>query len=215
MPTVIRETTAQLMLAPSRITPATLRAGLLAQVRRLMLLCIASLLFSGGTSNVDAASLEDVQQRVRQVLGRRSVRSAQWGIEVMDSANDRVVFALDAEQLFKPASVIKVLTTAVALEKLGPDFRFRTGVYTDGTVGPTASSLETSSSSAEEIRIYWTRSGSWIRPSKGLRNDCGLWEFGESTATLSVTIVISNTQASATVGRLKTWKEVTPRPSVR
>ncbi len=136
MPTVIRETTLQLMLAPSRITPATLRAGLLSQVRRLILLSIASLLSSGGTSNVAAASLEDLQQRVRQVLGQRSVRSAQWGIEVVDSANDRVLFALDAEQLFKPASVVKVLTTAVALEKLGPGFRFRTGVYTDGTVQP-------------------------------------------------------------------------------
>lgn len=44
---------------------------------------------------------------------------------VLDSSGD-VVFSFNGEQSFVPASALKTVTTATALEKLGPDFRFRT-----------------------------------------------------------------------------------------
>jgi D-alanyl-D-alanine carboxypeptidase/D-alanyl-D-alanine-endopeptidase (penicillin-binding protein 4) len=81
-----------------------------------------------------AGTLETIQTRIAQFLKRPGIRSAQWGIEVVDPTTNKVVVSVNPEKTFLPASVLKVVTTATALEKLGPDFRFRTGVYTDGHI---------------------------------------------------------------------------------
>lgn len=79
-----------------------------------------------------ASSLETIQTRISQYLKRPGIRSTHWGMEVVDTDGDQVLVSLNPDKLFTPASVLKVLTTSAALEKLGPDFRFRTGVYTNG-----------------------------------------------------------------------------------
>ncbi|MBZ5495525.1 MAG: D-alanyl-D-alanine carboxypeptidase/D-alanyl-D-alanine-endopeptidase [Acidobacteriia bacterium] len=81
-------------------------------------------------------TLETIQTKIAQFLKRPGVRSAAWGIEIFDPATNNVVLSVNPDKTFQPASVLKVVTTAAALEKLGPDFRFRTGAYTDGTVLP-------------------------------------------------------------------------------
>ena len=74
------------------------------------------------------------RSKSRQYLKSRALRSAQWGIEVVDPTNNQVLLSINSEKTFTPASVVKVLTTATALEKLGPDFRYKTGVYTNGVL---------------------------------------------------------------------------------
>ncbi len=81
-----------------------------------------------------ASSLETIQTKVAQYLKRPGVRSADWGIDIVDPTTNRVLLAVNPDKTFKPASVLKVVTTSAALEKLGPDFRFHTGVYTNGAV---------------------------------------------------------------------------------
>jgi D-alanyl-D-alanine carboxypeptidase/D-alanyl-D-alanine-endopeptidase (penicillin-binding protein 4) len=44
------------------------------------------------------------------------------------------VLSLNADKSFNPASIMKLVTTYVALEKLGPAFRWKTEVYRDGEV---------------------------------------------------------------------------------
>jgi D-alanyl-D-alanine carboxypeptidase/D-alanyl-D-alanine-endopeptidase (penicillin-binding protein 4) len=80
--------------------------------------------------------LETIQTKIAQVLKRPGIRSADWGIEIYDPTTNKAVLSLNPDKTFQPASVLKVVTTATALEKLGPDFRFRTGVYTNGTILP-------------------------------------------------------------------------------
>ena len=79
-----------------------------------------------------ATSLETIQTRISQYLKRPGIRSTHWGMEIIDTADNQVLVSLNPDKPFTPASVLKVLTTSAALEKLGPDFRFRTGVYTNG-----------------------------------------------------------------------------------
>lgn len=81
-----------------------------------------------------ANSLEAIQNRIAKFLKRPGVRSAQWGIQILDPSTSSVLLEVNPDKPFLPASVLKVVTTAAALEKLGPDFRYRTGVYTNGTV---------------------------------------------------------------------------------
>jgi D-alanyl-D-alanine carboxypeptidase/D-alanyl-D-alanine-endopeptidase (penicillin-binding protein 4) len=102
----------------------------------LPVLWIALLLFSAASSTAGAAPAETIQDKVTQYIERTGIGSAVWGIEIIDPAHHEVVISLNSDKSFLPASVIKIITTAAALEKLGPDFRFRTGVYTDGRLQP-------------------------------------------------------------------------------
>jgi serine-type D-Ala-D-Ala carboxypeptidase/endopeptidase (penicillin-binding protein 4) len=103
---------------------------------------VAVLLFAGLLVPVfslpahSGTTLEAIQSKIAQFLKRPGMRSAAWGIEIFDSNSNQVVLSVNPDKTFLPASVLKVVTTATCLEKLGPDFRFRTGVYADGTLFP-------------------------------------------------------------------------------
>jgi D-alanyl-D-alanine carboxypeptidase/D-alanyl-D-alanine-endopeptidase (penicillin-binding protein 4) len=57
---------------------------------------------------------------------------AMWGVVVQSLDNGEVLYRRNAEKLFKPASNLKLVTGAVALVRLGPDFRYRTPVLARG-----------------------------------------------------------------------------------
>jgi serine-type D-Ala-D-Ala carboxypeptidase/endopeptidase (penicillin-binding protein 4) len=54
------------------------------------------------------------------------------GIEVISLKNDHTLFQKNENQLFVPASSLKVITGAAALHILGVDYRFETKLFTDG-----------------------------------------------------------------------------------
>jgi serine-type D-Ala-D-Ala carboxypeptidase/endopeptidase (penicillin-binding protein 4) len=81
-----------------------------------------------------AGQLETIQTKIAQYLKRPGARSAQWGIQILDPESGKVLIEVNPDKTFLPASVLKVLTTSTALEKLGAEFRYRTGVYTNGSI---------------------------------------------------------------------------------
>ena len=78
-----------------------------------------------------ARSRRPLAQRIEAILRSSDAHRGHWGIEVVRIKDGKVLYARNAEQLFLPASNMKLFTTAAALEKLGPDFRFRTTVESD------------------------------------------------------------------------------------
>lgn len=60
--------------------------------------------------------------------------NGQWGLLVVDIATHQVLFEHNADRMFAPASVTKLFSTAAALEKLGPDYRFKTAVKRRGEI---------------------------------------------------------------------------------
>jgi D-alanyl-D-alanine carboxypeptidase/D-alanyl-D-alanine-endopeptidase (penicillin-binding protein 4) len=54
-----------------------------------------------------------------------------WGIHVVDAVTGESLYERNADQLFVPASNVKLFTTALALARLGPEFRFQTVVRTE------------------------------------------------------------------------------------
>lgn len=52
--------------------------------------------------------------------------AAQLGIMVVDPVSEDTLYSLNPDKLFTPASNQKIVTAAVALSQLGPEFRFRT-----------------------------------------------------------------------------------------
>lgn len=61
-------------------------------------------------------------------------RTAMWGILVVDPVKHDTLYRHNAEKLFIPASNEKIVTSTVALEQLGPDYRFRTSIAALGTL---------------------------------------------------------------------------------
>ena len=70
--------------------------------------------------------------RVAAVLDS-SQASVLWGVVVADARTGEVLFSRNPERPLLPASNQKVLTVAVALDRLGADFRYRTPLLFDGT----------------------------------------------------------------------------------
>ena len=63
-----------------------------------------------------------------------SLEGAHTGFAVKSLTDNRDLYAVNETKFFIPASNMKLFTTAVALVRLGPEFRYTTPVYTDGVV---------------------------------------------------------------------------------
>jgi len=59
-------------------------------------------------------------------------RNARWGVLIVDATSGDTLYAHDADRLFMPASNQKLLTGAVALQVLGPEYRWQTPVLLRG-----------------------------------------------------------------------------------
>ena len=58
-------------------------------------------------------------------------RDGQWGVLVVSVTRGDTLYSEQPDLLLKPASTMKLMTTAVALEKFGPEHTFETRVLTD------------------------------------------------------------------------------------
>jgi serine-type D-Ala-D-Ala carboxypeptidase/endopeptidase (penicillin-binding protein 4) len=66
--------------------------------------------------------------QVDKILGAAPQNKGDWGLLVADAASRQVLYECNADKYFVPASNMKLFTTALALAKLGPDYRFRTTI---------------------------------------------------------------------------------------
>lgn len=64
-----------------------------------------------------------------------ALERAHWGVAVYDLTGDRWVARHAADRFFVPASNLKLIVTAVGLERLGPEYRWTTSVYGTAPVG--------------------------------------------------------------------------------
>ncbi len=65
---------------------------------------------------------------IAPVVTNPQFRRAHWGI-LVQTEQSQTLYAQNAEEFFTPASNAKLLTTAAALTRLGPQFQIRTSVY--------------------------------------------------------------------------------------
>ena len=63
-------------------------------------------------------------------------RGGEWGAIIVSLTRGDTLFAQNADAMMQPASTMKMYTSAVALDRFGPDYTFRTPALRDGTVGP-------------------------------------------------------------------------------
>lgn len=73
-----------------------------------------------------------LKRNIERLLKPADVARGYWGIEVVSLRTGKVLYSLNADRLFTPASNTKLFTTAAAFHYLGPDYRFRTTLETNG-----------------------------------------------------------------------------------
>ena len=70
--------------------------------------------------------------KVSGILGRYAQNPADWGIQVRSLETGKDLLHTNAGKLYMPASNLKLLVTAAALDGLGSEFRYRTTVLAAG-----------------------------------------------------------------------------------
>ena len=74
-----------------------------------------------------ACPAADLEQRL-DALTAETPALGFAGIQVVEAATGKTLYSKNADRLFLPASNLKILTSALALERLRPDYRFTTRV---------------------------------------------------------------------------------------
>jgi len=92
------------------------------------LICLLGLVFPGVPARADTRS------ELTALLS--TPRAGVTAVSVIDLDSGAVVMNHRAHELLKPASVLKIVTTAAALDALGPEYRFETSVFSEGTGAP-------------------------------------------------------------------------------
>ena len=77
---------------------------------------------------------EELATRLSAALAGRT-RSGRWGAVVVSLTKGDTLFAQNADGQMAPASTMKMYTSAIALDRFGSEYVFKTPVLRDGTVG--------------------------------------------------------------------------------
>jgi len=95
-------------------------------------LVVAVALLIALTSPAQAAWKKSLPSRIEKILADPELSRGFWGIEITDLKTGNVLYQLNADRLFTPASNTKLVTTAAALALIGPDYTSKTSVETVG-----------------------------------------------------------------------------------
>lgn len=79
-------------------------------------------------------SYQSLENTINAILSDASMKSAMTSVTVRKASTGEIVYEANADRKVTPASTLKLLTAAAALETLGEDYRFTTDVLTDGTI---------------------------------------------------------------------------------
>ncbi len=74
-------------------------------------------------------TVEELRARIETVLNSPDLAPSQMAVKVVSLDTGRTLFEENAEKLLHPASNMKIYTVAAALDRLGPDYRFKTSAY--------------------------------------------------------------------------------------
>lgn len=77
----------------------------------------------------------DLRREMKKILKFKHLADSHVGIYAVDVETDQVLYSMNADEPFNPASNMKLVTAAVALETIGPEFTFGTRLSVDSLEG--------------------------------------------------------------------------------
>jgi D-alanyl-D-alanine carboxypeptidase/D-alanyl-D-alanine-endopeptidase (penicillin-binding protein 4) len=78
---------------------------------------------------VQPETLDSLRARIAAHIAQPRFTAASWGVKIVSLDSGKTVFEHNPQKYFSPASNAKLFTAALALDKLGPDFRIKTSLY--------------------------------------------------------------------------------------
>ena len=81
-------------------------------------------------------TLSSLQARIAGHISQPRFGAAMWGIKISSLESGKVLFETNSEKLFSPASNSKLFTCALALDRLGGDYRMGTSLYAEAKPAP-------------------------------------------------------------------------------
>src|SRR6266446_2123064 len=92
-------------------------------------IAIAALLLLARMPHASAQSPPPLAERIQKVMSRPEFTHANFGIKFVSLDTGKVLYSINSNKLFVPASTTKLLTEGTLLAKLGADYRFHTRIY--------------------------------------------------------------------------------------
>lgn len=77
---------------------------------------------------------KSLSKKIKEVLQNPRLEGAVTGVSIRKASDGDLIYSNFGDTRLRPASNLKMITAAVALETLGPGYQFKTEVLTDGKV---------------------------------------------------------------------------------
>jgi D-alanyl-D-alanine carboxypeptidase/D-alanyl-D-alanine-endopeptidase (penicillin-binding protein 4) len=97
------------------------------------LVALLALAAASAHAGEPAAGSRELDAALRAIVEGSALTGARAGVLVEDVESGQVLYAKDADVLLNPASNVKLVTSAAALARLGPEYRFATEFLVDAT----------------------------------------------------------------------------------
>ncbi len=83
------------------------------------------------TASRQSETLDSLRARIAAHIAQPRFAPAAWGLKIVSLDTDRTIFEHNPQKYFNPASNAKLYSAALALARLGADFRIRTSLYSN------------------------------------------------------------------------------------
>lgn len=83
-------------------------------------------------NELSATGLSKFQLEIDDIFNDQSFRNANWGVVIQSLKTGEYFYKRNEDKFFIPASNLKLFTTAGGLLLLGPNYRFKTKIWTNG-----------------------------------------------------------------------------------
>ncbi|MDO8684180.1 MAG: D-alanyl-D-alanine carboxypeptidase/D-alanyl-D-alanine-endopeptidase [Armatimonadota bacterium] len=97
--------------------------------RQYSVLAYISLIF---ILTIQIACAQNIAKAIDDLLASPALRHGRSGVLIESLRDGKVIYSRNADEVFIPASNMKLLTSAAALDILGPDYRYKTEFYSTG-----------------------------------------------------------------------------------
>lgn len=99
----------------------------------LAVLCLSSSV-AGASGESAATGPQDLTTALAAIENHSRFDHSTWGYQVVDQKSGHVLASQNGQSMFDPGSTMKIYSTATALRLYGPNYRFTTPAYRQGTM---------------------------------------------------------------------------------